>query len=102
MNTVFAHAMASVRDHILNLTADCHSFTACPRLPAVPLALLVSLSQPSGRDRWLQQSGCKDLVHFCFCGGPAALPQHLRSRCDVMRYPVTAESTGDEINYTLG
>lgn len=100
MNTVFAHVMASVHDHILNPTADCRSFPACPHLPAVPLAPPVSLLQPPGRDRRLQR-GCKDLVHFCFHGRAVALPQHPRSRGDAMGYPVTTESTGDEINYPL-
>lgn len=100
MNAVFAHVMASVHEHILNLPAACNSFAGCPRLPAVPLAPPVSLSRPSGRGRRLQR-GCKGFVRFSFHGGAAALPQRPRSRCDVMGYPVTAESTGHEINYTL-
>jgi len=68
--------------------------------PCCPLTTLVSVSQPLA-----EISDCrvvsKTLYIFCFCRTPVVSPLHPWSSCVVRVYMVTAESTGDEINYTL-
>lgn len=82
--------MSLIRDHTLSLTADCHSSTAC--CPLSPQRASCS----SGRDLWVQ-SPC--VFSFAWeAGGSAPAPvEQMR----YMGYPVTAESTGDEIYHTL-